>query len=705
MTTSIRRQQSLRSSKSLSTRSSAKTSRTHRSRTNWPSANKRICGQQTQINIGDVIKDWSAHLDSCIETDKDKSGIVTRVVFIQSRSNSKQSTDCKQTEYRPLRDRSNPTYVKYSDVLIIHKIDNMVLFVCIDWNANIVPTGFAAVTNTVTDDYMWAFCKFVAMNSNIMPRVVVVDFDDSMIAASKVTFIKSKIVYSPWSIYQAAKDVEQEAKLDKSNLADDLMKIIFQTDAKAYEDKISKLAHEYSRDPIAKTFLESIRLQAKLIALWYHKSAFTCGIFGTPKWFNIAKSKLVNEIKSLYKIDKSQKNTAKRQSIYKILTSGDYTDWVFADNSKISEQEFALKSGSDKIKRFFMLNKLKYHHNVLQKICREWLKGLDWQAVKTSKVEWDVKDSAASHETFKVTKKDLAYRCSCYMNNHSGVPCSHILWCMNESKRVDEIGDEIVVHRRFHMSSRVVKEEADSKHKDSRNKHKDSKEHRKDRSKQHLQEHYKVNQNEIYKEHRNEQHIDHHHNEQHNDQHNNFKREILKFNQSIDEITNASRDLLVEHKDPYEMLLTTQESRVSRKRPRLASNTKNKRQKTEHDQTDSMLVNIDPDEQNCNFMPPTPKDEQQARSGYSLRRKCVKKEHSIGRRPKEPEEETYNSVKGEMEYNFNLGLDYAQHSKDSDDVILSNSDPTYKQDDEKSMSDLFDCNNCFNSDWSSLFQD
>ena len=37
-----------------------------------------------------------------------------------------------QTEYRPLRDRSNPTYVKYSDVLIIHKIDNMVLFVCID---------------------------------------------------------------------------------------------------------------------------------------------------------------------------------------------------------------------------------------------------------------------------------------------------------------------------------------------------------------------------------------------------------------------------------------------------------------------------------------------------------------------------------------------------------------------------------------------
>lgn len=50
---------------------------------------------------------------------------------------------------------------------------------------------------------------------------------------------------------------------------------------------------------------------------------------------------------------------------------------MFADNSKISEQEFALKSGSDKIKRFFMLNKLKYHHNVLQKICREWLKGLD----------------------------------------------------------------------------------------------------------------------------------------------------------------------------------------------------------------------------------------------------------------------------------------------------------------------------------------
>lgn len=206
-------------------------------------------------------------MDASIETDKDKTGIVSRVVFIQSKSGGIQSSDSKPTDYRALKDRSNPTYTKYSDVLIIHKIDNMVLFVCIDCDANVVPTGFAVVTNTVTDDYMWAFCKFVTINNNVLPRVVIVDFDDSMFAACKVAFVKSKIVYSPWSIYQAAKDVVQEAKLDKSSLVDDLMKAIFQTDAKTYEDKVTKLAHEYSRDPITKSFIDSVRLQAKMVAL------------------------------------------------------------------------------------------------------------------------------------------------------------------------------------------------------------------------------------------------------------------------------------------------------------------------------------------------------------------------------------------------------------------------------------------------------
>lgn len=91
-------------------------------------------------------------------------------------------------------------------------------------------------------------------------------------------------------------------------------------------------------------------------------------MFGTHKPFNITKSKLVTEIKSVFKIDKPQKHAVKRQSIYKILTSSEFVDCVFADSSKITEQEFAVKHGSDKIKKFYVLNKHKYHHNVLQKI-------------------------------------------------------------------------------------------------------------------------------------------------------------------------------------------------------------------------------------------------------------------------------------------------------------------------------------------------
>ena len=622
---------------------------------------KKICGQQTLINIGDIIKDWSAHMDSWIETDKDKSGAVTRLIFQQTQNYGKQSSDNRSSsDHRISKDRSNNIYTRYSDVLIIHKIDNMVLFIWIDGNANIVPVSFAAVTNTVTDDYMWVFCKFVTLNNSILPRVVIVDFDDSIAAACKAIFVKSKIIYSPWSIYQTAKDMMQETKNEKSSMIECIMKTIFQSDAKVFEDKISWLIQEYYRDPIARSFIESIRIQAKMVAFCYHKTHFTGGLFGTSKWFNVAKSKLANEVKNWFKVDKTQKNGAKRQSIYKIFTSNEYSDWVFADSQKITEQDFTLKQGSDKIKKFFTLNKHKYHPNVLQKLCREWLKSLDLEFIKSSKVEWEVRDMKNPNaEVFKVVKKDLAYRWSWYMNNHSGVPCSHIFWCMSESKSVEEIGRDIVVHRRFYQSSKLIKEEVDSKQKD---KHQASIEDPKS-----------------------------------------LQHEILKFNKDIDNL-NIWNQNMFDNKDPYEMLWT--EPKNSRKRARVASNTKaNKRHKTDHDQTDSLYVNIDPEEQNLNFMSPVSKDDKQARPGYSLKRKWTKKDNHAIMPAKETEEETYNSVKGEMEYNFNLGLDFNQHSKGSDDVILSNSDPTYRQEDEKSLSELFEGNNCFNSDWSSLFQE
>lgn len=101
---------------------------------------KKYCGVQYQQDLKDFIKQCENDKEIIIETYMDKSDSISRALFF-----SRQSID---------------NYKRYRDVMIIYKYDNFLLFAGVNSSANITPFAVSIMTNTIIDDYLWAFSKF-----------------------------------------------------------------------------------------------------------------------------------------------------------------------------------------------------------------------------------------------------------------------------------------------------------------------------------------------------------------------------------------------------------------------------------------------------------------------------------------------------------------------------------------------------------------
>lgn len=292
-------------------------------------------------------------------------------------------------------------------------------------------------------------------------------------------------------------------------------------------------------------------------------------------YFNLPKCKLVTEIKSWLRKNKDVESP-NFTNAYQALIKLSHKECVFPECTRPIEQEFELKNGADKIKKFFNIwkkspnggkdsrssadkNLPKYSLNVLRKICKEWLNALECVIEKSTKTEWEIKD-LKTNQKFKIKRKDLVYRCSCLLNEHAGVPCAHILWWL-KSMPVEQIIRNLVVHPKFiHMENQVKQElESPSRYKP-------------------------------------------------------LEKEINKFKQEIDYMNNFGynelnikglREIVFKGKES-EQKHSEEAKKSARKRIKVVSSpSKRKRQKrVEDDHADSLLVNIDPEEHDSSILSP-----------------------------------------------------------------------------------------------------
>jgi len=144
---------------------------------------KRVCGQQNKFEIDEFISQFS-QTNCKLETFRDKNKVVTRVIWVNEQE-------------------------KCMDVLVVHKIQNMVFLGGIDSNACLLPYGLAMLTNTIIDDYLWIIKVFITRNENYLPPAVIMDYDENLANACETMFVGCKKIYSPWSI----KQLENEGKL------------------------------------------------------------------------------------------------------------------------------------------------------------------------------------------------------------------------------------------------------------------------------------------------------------------------------------------------------------------------------------------------------------------------------------------------------------------------------------------------------------
>lgn len=175
---------------------------------------------------------------------KDKNGLVTRAIFQAARHQGASERDRR----KPGLDRANANYCRYRDLLIVHKIQSMLLFACVDCNGNVIPVALAMHTNTIIDDYLWTFKQFLAMNNNLFPTVVVADYDENLSNACDLMFVGCKIVYSPWSISQLARDMFQNLKTGSLGSMDELMGLVFQTEQQAFDPQFSRFIEAAVKD-------------------------------------------------------------------------------------------------------------------------------------------------------------------------------------------------------------------------------------------------------------------------------------------------------------------------------------------------------------------------------------------------------------------------------------------------------------------------
>ena len=112
---------------------------------------------------------------------------------------------------------------KWRDFLIIHKIQNSIIFLGFSNNYSMILFAFAVLNHLAEEDYLWTLQNFYNQNflnkNCIIPSFLLIDYDEGLKKSCEVTFASSKIFISPWSWKRLEKEVsQQQGNLKLDNL-------------------------------------------------------------------------------------------------------------------------------------------------------------------------------------------------------------------------------------------------------------------------------------------------------------------------------------------------------------------------------------------------------------------------------------------------------------------------------------------------------